>query len=59
MANEGSFDARILGVQVTLRSHDFRSSEQRLIKLFQRVVAHNFETSVSAAKSAIDNKIYV
>jgi hypothetical protein len=59
MANEGSFDARILGVQVTLRSHDFRSSEQRLTKLFQLVGAHNFGTSVNAAKSAIDNKIYV
>jgi hypothetical protein len=54
----GSFDPRILGVQVTLRAHDFRSSEKQTIELLQWVGAHYFWTSVIAAKSVIDNKIY-
>jgi hypothetical protein len=46
----GSFDPRILGVQVTLMPHDFRSSEKRTIKLLQWVGAHYFWTSVIGGK---------
>jgi hypothetical protein len=58
MPMNGSFDPRILGVQVTLRPHEFRSSEKGTIELLQWVGAHYFWTSVIAPKSMIDNKIY-